>query len=123
MIPLIKAHETIAIEMPTKVNYAFSIYALSEAKRINAVPFSVEGNSLREIMLAQKRDVVPMEPIGISIDYTVTNQKFRTQRFVVIGWLLGRVATMSTKIDKKRKVFLEPDGLTAWIDNIEVEPE
>lgn len=121
VIPLLKAGETVAVQAPEALNHVFAIYALAEAKRISATPLPNLGTGIRNAVLASQQDTIRMEPVIVSVAYEL-DEGSRTQSFGVIGDLRGRVATTSNKPDHGTTDHFspEPDGITAWLDHIEV---
>lgn len=122
VVPLLKAGETLAVQAPEGVNWAFAIYALAEAKRISATPPPDLGSSLRNAVMAHQRDTIHIEPIIISLAYEEDDATPRTQSFGIVGNLVGRVGTMSAKPDPGTNDHYSPapGGITAWIDHIEI---
>lgn len=121
VVPFLKAGETIEVQAPEALNYAFAIYALAEAKRISATPLPDLGGSLRNAVLASQQDTIRMDPIVVSVVYEA-DEGPRTQSFGIIGDLRGRVGTTSDKPDDgtTNHYSPEPNGITAWLDHIEV---
>ena len=121
IVPLLRARDTVEVQAPEALNYAFAIYALAEAKRISATPLPETGGSTRNSVLAFQQDTIHLEPLIISIAYEA-EEGLRNQSFGIIGDLRGMVGTMSSKPDHGTTDHYspEPGGITAWLDHIEV---
>jgi hypothetical protein len=121
-IPLVKAGETLAMKAPEAINWGFALYALTEAKRISATPVAKATGSLRDWLIAIQADIVPFEPIIVTIGYVGEDMIPRTQTFGVTGEIMGRVATPSQKPDvgTENTYSTSPDGITAAIDHIQI---
>jgi len=121
-IPLIKAGDTLAIQAPEAINWAFAFYALTESKRISATSLPDLTGSLRDNIIAMQSDTIPFEPIIVSIEYVGEDLVKRTQAFGLTGEIRGRVATISQKAgpDDGNTYSAAPGGITAAIDHIEI---
>ncbi|MES2289681.1 MAG: hypothetical protein V4530_08070 [Pseudomonadota bacterium] len=121
-LPIVKADTTTTIALPKALNNAFAIACLATAKEIARQPVR-DFKGIKGVMEQMRNDTRPSPDIHISIQYETAQGRSGKCKFLVQGFVAGRVGMHRPVEGKERCYEHEPHSVGAWIRLFETVPQ
>ena len=119
-IAIVADEQTLALNAPEGFSTAFSTYALAEAKRLTPKTPIPPMPALQGAIEQMAKTTARMHPVRISLKYVSDDGVTRRQRFILSGWIHGGSSTIKKAPNHEGAYEMDPDGVMAWIDRMEV---
>ena len=118
-IPNIKSGDVIRINLPEPLNNALALVVLTEAKSIMSSPVG-DMSGIKAAFAQLIRDTKSMPIIYLKINYVTERGKKVKLNFLVKGLFHGRGALFRPVEGREDHFEIEPNGITAWISNLQI---